>query len=591
MSRTIKKTPKIFISYRRADSLVWVELLRHKLVEKFGVGNVFVDIKEIDLGDDFARIIEQRIGSCNILLAIIGPNWLSVVDENGQRRIERPDDYVRHEIAVALSRKIEVIPIFVASARPPKRNDLPQDIADLAERSGYELRDSHLHQDMDWLIDQLVPPPPFPRPDIVLKLQRAAFVVIPASVLVMFFAFVVDLFDKLTLDTQIETYTIWLGDWFKREQSEDKVVIVAITPDTEIHLKKPFDPSWREQHAQLVEALSGSGVEALLFDMVLRKPAPGFDEKLIAAIESARSKGTAVFFATDGAPSPIPGLEQAVTGLGHACIGRKVGYARTLPLVVAKREDRSLLPSLALLGAYPQGSPEFVDSPDNRGKGSCATPRYIQVRTAQGLQSIDYYLYEQISGPHQACPAIYEGDCVAEVIMDFRPLAVLRDPIRYYRYEDIVDKLAPFRDARLKGKIAVVGQVTEKDWIDVLYGFEKGRREGFEVHADAINTLLQGKTLRPLGDWNQFLIMLVIGTLGAWPCFHPPLAPSGRRRAYCVAVMGIYLCACIVLYIDYRILLNTAYHIGAFFMTYWAMGKVARRMGIWESNKIPASQG
>ncbi len=166
---------------------------------------------------------------------------------------------------------------------------------------------------------------------------------------------------------------------------------------------------------------------------------------------------------------------------------------------------------------------------------------------------------------------------------------MLRDSIRYYRYEDIVDQPAMFPDVHLKGRIVVVGRATKKDWIEVLYGFEKGRREGFEVQADAITTLLHGKTLRPLGDWNQFFVMLVMGALGACARIYRPLARAGRRQVYCAAVVGIYIGACIILYVDYGILLNTVYHIGALFMAYWIMGTAVRRMETWQTNKIPAS--
>jgi len=86
--------PRIFINYRRADSIAYAELICRQLVEQFGADHVFFDLEAIDLGDEFARIIEQRVGSCDVLLAIIGPKWLTLAADAGGRRLDQPHDYV-----------------------------------------------------------------------------------------------------------------------------------------------------------------------------------------------------------------------------------------------------------------------------------------------------------------------------------------------------------------------------------------------------------------------------------------------------------------------------------------------------------------
>jgi hypothetical protein len=38
------------------------------------------------------------VTKCDVLLAVIGKNWLDSPDANGGRRLDNPNDYVRFEI-------------------------------------------------------------------------------------------------------------------------------------------------------------------------------------------------------------------------------------------------------------------------------------------------------------------------------------------------------------------------------------------------------------------------------------------------------------------------------------------------------------
>ena len=52
------------------------------------------------------------MAACQVLLAIIRPTWLTVSDEQGRRRLDKPDDLVRLEVEAALTRGVRVIPIL-----------------------------------------------------------------------------------------------------------------------------------------------------------------------------------------------------------------------------------------------------------------------------------------------------------------------------------------------------------------------------------------------------------------------------------------------------------------------------------------------
>jgi hypothetical protein len=101
MSGSEGSRERIFISYRRDDSAYPAGWLFDRLTEKFGAGQVFKDVDSIKPGEDFGQVIDEAVGSCDVLLAVIGRRWLEATDENGVRRLDKPGDLVRLEIEAA----------------------------------------------------------------------------------------------------------------------------------------------------------------------------------------------------------------------------------------------------------------------------------------------------------------------------------------------------------------------------------------------------------------------------------------------------------------------------------------------------------
>jgi hypothetical protein len=129
----------VFVSYRRDDAAYPAGWLVDRLVGRFGAGRVFKDVDSIQPGDDFVEDIMTAVGSCAVLIAIIGVRWLAVTDEGGRRRIDDPEDFVRLEIEAALARNVRVIPVLVDGARMPSAADLPASLQGLARRQALEL--------------------------------------------------------------------------------------------------------------------------------------------------------------------------------------------------------------------------------------------------------------------------------------------------------------------------------------------------------------------------------------------------------------------------------------------------------------------
>lgn len=142
----------IFISYRRDDSGGYSGRLADRLALTFGDQQIFRDFDDISPGQNFAESIQANLSGADVFLVVIGPNWLKVTDENGQRRLDNAEDFVRLEIETVLQRDIQIIPILVHGAQMPHMADLPTGLASLAYRQAVELSDSRWEQDVGKLI-------------------------------------------------------------------------------------------------------------------------------------------------------------------------------------------------------------------------------------------------------------------------------------------------------------------------------------------------------------------------------------------------------------------------------------------------------
>ncbi len=148
---------KIFISYRRDDSRKDAGRIHDKLEQVFGERNVFKDVSDIRAGTDFRRAIFEEIINADVVLVIIGKYWLTITDENGNRRLDNSADFVRIEVETALTGgKTTVIPILVDNAKMPKPDELPVSMRELAFKHAIAIRDDpDFNRDLNQLIEDL----------------------------------------------------------------------------------------------------------------------------------------------------------------------------------------------------------------------------------------------------------------------------------------------------------------------------------------------------------------------------------------------------------------------------------------------------
>src|ERR1022692_410021 len=145
----------IFISYRRADTAYPAGWLFELLAARFGADRVFKDVDSVQPGDDFVEEIRAAVGSCGVLLAVIGKHWLAMASEDGRRRLDNPADMVRLEIEAALKRHVRVIPVLVDGASMPGTAQLPRSLSKLAYRQAVELSPQRFSSDARRLIRTL----------------------------------------------------------------------------------------------------------------------------------------------------------------------------------------------------------------------------------------------------------------------------------------------------------------------------------------------------------------------------------------------------------------------------------------------------
>jgi hypothetical protein len=138
----------VFISYRRDDTSGHAGRLSDRLVAGLGAERVFMDVNDIQPGEDFAHAIERTLARCSHLLAVIGPRWLSSLEA----RQATGEDFVRSEIGTALSRGTTVIPVLVGGAKMPSAAQLPADLAALARCQAVIVEDRSFDDDAGRLV-------------------------------------------------------------------------------------------------------------------------------------------------------------------------------------------------------------------------------------------------------------------------------------------------------------------------------------------------------------------------------------------------------------------------------------------------------
>lgn len=423
----------------------------------------------------------------------------------------------------------------------------------------------------------------------LLKYQSLAAAAVVAFI--MFCMFWVNLFDLAHLDTRMESYTMALGDFFMHKQFSDNIVMIPIDEKVEEQLGENFGVSWRGDYARLTTNLSRAGAKVIVFSIYFEGDSRKVDDEFGQSIIQARHRGTSVIVGVGkydkGEPALPKELKSAVSGWGSVVIGTR-GYAKLFPLVIRKEtkpNNVNYVPGLALraFAAY-KGTDkvEIVDFDPNQ------TQIIVRFNSAEA-ETVKLHFFEsenidkdQASDPNDI---LDYGDVSAEMVIDKTPLSVIRDESRRYSFVDIIEHPEPETLTQFQNKIVMVGVAIER--LRIL----SGNRWPFEIQADAINTLFSGVAIRSVAPSEQLVLMVILGILGATIRARTRHVSRRLGISLLIAVLLAYFAFTIYLYVQYRLLLNTAYHAIALLLTYWVVGKIERRYFKWELRSLISRGG
>ena len=76
-------TGRVFINYRRVESLNQAQHLKTLFDKAFGEKRVFLDVRGIEGGENWLQTLERQVAACDAMVVLIGKEWTNLKDEHG----------------------------------------------------------------------------------------------------------------------------------------------------------------------------------------------------------------------------------------------------------------------------------------------------------------------------------------------------------------------------------------------------------------------------------------------------------------------------------------------------------------------------
>lgn len=582
---SIPATPTLFISYRRDDASARAGRLCDWLKRQFGAERVFLDTEQITAGAQFPQVLADRLAQADVLLAVIGPQWLDARNAQG-RRLDQADDFVRQEVAGALAAGKRVVPVLVGGATMPTEAQLPEALRPLARCNAAQVDDASFERDFNVLVDDLLGRPrgylrrELDRLTRLVRALKLTAALVPTLALAAVLALWVGLLAPLNVDDLARNGLLWAADALDPLPADAGVLVVAIDDASEAALGPPaFGPSahWRALHARLIDRAVAAGARAVAFDIAFITPTEA-DATLAAAATRAANTDPPVPVILGGhrLNGDRPALAPALSALpwGTTCLLRRdQRYAVPMAVLAPTAQLEVTVPvrlsAFALLASQGAAAVEAdLDRRSLRLAGSTASPppRFTS------LERID----------HADCDTLRAGDTVARLAIRSGDPEAWHTPARHIAYRDALD---PATDpARLRGRVLVVGDArsTSPDRHPLRHGLSTHSVPGVQLHAAAIATLIHHREpIEPTVDQALFALVLASLTGAAGGFLAAPLRRWPRHGVLAALCLG-YL-ALAVLLAWQGVLLNLPYDLTALLLAWAVLHRLQRPERIEES--------
>lgn len=124
----------VFINFRNDDDASAATMIERDLSTRFGSEKVFRDSKSIRAGDEFPQRLLSAVRASRVMIAVIGPRWLTARGADGRNALDNEQDWIRRELLEARKHGVRVIPVLIGQATQRlSRPDLPPELSWLAD--------------------------------------------------------------------------------------------------------------------------------------------------------------------------------------------------------------------------------------------------------------------------------------------------------------------------------------------------------------------------------------------------------------------------------------------------------------------------
>ena len=155
----------VFVSYRRSDVPEVAKEVADACIARLGANKVFFDSSVLRPGDRWTSELTSASEECDVMLVIIGPNWLGEPPKKLKNKLMKKNrlwdnnDYVYDEIHNTLFRLETnsnlIIPVLVGDARLPDEKELPDMVRSFLSNQSFQISLNNKATDIKSLVDYI----------------------------------------------------------------------------------------------------------------------------------------------------------------------------------------------------------------------------------------------------------------------------------------------------------------------------------------------------------------------------------------------------------------------------------------------------